>query len=242
MIDDDVFDAAMHFDKDSYDEKEVSEKIRLFYDTMVKDKPVWYLMKLKMRPIAGEFIDIINLELFRRADKKINNKAARELYEKRQEMARKIAESSEQMNPRWYDEGQKILSEMTPDLLELSDKIVDDIGITVKTKLSKNDVSALRRHHESTYGHYGIPYHAKKVLITSGDKIITVNNEAIQESYRTRYYKNLIDMSGIEVDPKIIDGFAKENPTASQRADKSSQPTRQTALKPEIDLDEYEIY
>lgn len=240
-----LVDEAIEFDKSKFDDDKAGRLLREFYETMVKDKDPEVLENLKLQPFAAvEFKDIIELELFRRLNSKMNNVKTREIYEanrkKEQEYIEGLVDHPviPKRNVKGYIEEQKILSQMTPELLENSEREFDEVGVTVKTHVSQKEQSELIKRGESIYGHYGIPMRAKKVLIVAGDKVIKANNEAIQEAFRAPYYNKLIKMSGIDIDVNSLPEFRKEQSIGRE----TGSVFNQNQAIPDLDLDEYEVY
>lgn len=236
-----LVDEALSFDRDSYNEAEAAKTLRDFYENHVKDRDPRELTEMRYINMPAEFRDLIELELFRKLNKNVSNMRTNEHWDERKQREAEFISglvdhpSVPKRNKYFYSEELKHLNGMTPELLEQSEKIVDDIGITVQTNVTEKEKAELRARRESTYGHYGIPMSAKKVVIISGDKKITVNNENIQESFRAPYYNKLVQMSGIDIDlgPGMAE-FRKEQAIARQSSEKN--------ISGNINMDEYEEY
>lgn len=242
MKDLNLVDAALEFDADSYDEQKAAAILKDFYENNVKDRDPKELTELKYNPMPVEFRDLIELELFRNLNKNVTKMRQNEHWDERKEREAEFISglvdhpNVPKRNRHYYAEERKYLNEMTPELLERSENIVNELGIRVQTSVPDKELASLRARRESTYGHYGIPMSAKKVVIISGDKKITVNNENIQESFRAPYYNKLVKMSGIDID--LGPGMAE-----FRREQAISRHTTSTPdISGTINMDEYEEY
>lgn len=244
-----IFNDAMKLgtNKQDFNEEEAGSKLKQFYDKCVKGANYQDLLKLKNRRLATEFKDLIELELFNRSQKVVHNDSIKERFDFTSKQAREFIDgvSGRQgipaRNVRGYEFEQSLLSEMTDELLEESERIMDESGIVVKTSLSQSELNRLKEQNESRYGKYGIPLRAKKIVIESDDKRIIVNNEAIQESFRAPYYRKLVQLSGIDLDLESIPSFSKEQCEKRKIVETTNNQSDQRGPM-EIDLDDYESF
>lgn len=243
-----LLEQALDFDKSQYDEVEVGKKLREFYENNVKGRPPQELFELTLyhkNDMPSEFHDLIELELFRRLNGNLNDErfvqAVKEHEQKIKEYVENLAEdqSIPKMNRRSYYSEYTKKADLTPELLQYSSEMFEREPMKVKTSLTKEEVSSITKDGQLAYGHYGIPMRAKRVLIIAGDKKITVNNEAIQESFRIPYYKKLVELSGIDIDLSKLPGFKDHSVRQSAGI---SQKVSQTAIVPEFDEDDYVEY